>query len=254
MALIALVDADIVAFRCAATAENDEEWIAIARTKELIETILQEVGATEYKCYLTGQNNFRKQIYPEYKANRIGKPLPKHLDACKQFLVDHWGATVCEGYEADDALGINQEKFLEGNTIICSIDKDLRQIPGEHYNFVKKERDYVNDENALRTFYTQLLVGDPGDNIRGCPGIGKAKAPKILDGCTTDDEMFEAVRSAYNDDTSMLINGQLLWIWRQMNDIWCPTKLQELVLEVPSESTQLTEAETTPSTALGTTT
>ena len=178
--MLALLDFDIVCYRCSATAENDEEWIAVARTKELIETILAEVNATEYKLFLSGTNNFRKVIYPEYKANRT-KPKPKHLNTCKQYGVEEWSAIWTNGYEADDALGIAQDKFLEGDTIICSIDKDLRQIPGEHYNFVKKARDYISQENGLRSFYTQLLVGDPGDNIRGCSGIGKAKAPKILD-------------------------------------------------------------------------
>lgn len=248
--MICLLDLDIVAYRCAATAENDPEWVAVARTKELIETILAEVGATEYKCFLTGSNNFRKKIYPLYKANRT-KPAPVHLAACKQYGVDHWQAQVCEGYEADDALGIAQEKTLEGNTIICSIDKDLRQIPGEHYNFVKKARDYVSPENALRTFYTQLLVGDPGDNIKGVPGIGKAKAPKILDGCNTEDEMFDAVRETYNDDKLMLLNGQLVWLFRKENDIWNPEKLKEHGQEVKFESMLPMVEELIPSTELG---
>ena len=234
--MLALLDSDIVAYRCAATAENNEEWIAVARTKELVEQILHEVGADSYKLYLSGANNFRKIIYPDYKANRT-QPRPKHLNACKQYLVDHWGATWTDGYEADDALGINQEKTLEGNTIICSIDKDLRQIPGEHYNFVKKARDYISPETAIRTFYIQLLIGDTADNIKGVPGIGKAKAPKILDGCNNEDEMFEAVRDTYNDDKLMLLNGQLIHIFQKENDLWNPEKLKEHGQEVLSEST-----------------
>ena len=238
--MLALLDSDIVAYRCAATAENNEEWIAVARTKELVEQILHEVGADSYKLYLSGANNFRKIIYPDYKANRT-QPRPKHLNVCKQYLVDHWGATWTDGYEADDALGINQEKTLEGNTIICSIDKDLRQIPGEHYNFVKKARDYISAETAIRTFYIQLLIGDTADNVRGKQGVGKAKAPKILDGCESEEELFNACRDEYKNDAEMLLNGQLLWIWRKMNEVWDTTKygiiLREGLYQMPTEKT-----------------
>jgi hypothetical protein len=32
--------------------------------------------------------------------------------------------------------------------------------------------------------------------------------------------MFDKVRELYADDKRMLINGQLLWLWRRENDIW----------------------------------
>jgi hypothetical protein len=74
--------------------------------------------------------------------------------------------------EADDLLGINQTK----DTIICTIDKDLRQVPGQHYNFVKDEIFTVNLQEGLLWFYTQMLTGDASDNISGIRGIGLKKA------------------------------------------------------------------------------
>ena len=169
--MLALIDSDIVCYRCAASAEEDEEWIATARTDRLVEDILTGINAEEYKLFLSGKNNFRKEIYPEYKANRK-QPKPKHLEACRRYLLEHWEASLVDGYEADDALGMNQTP----ETVICSLDKDLKMIPGVHYDFVKKELSVVTPEAAMRTFYTQLLTGDSGDNIKGCPGIGKVKA------------------------------------------------------------------------------
>ena len=68
--MIALIDMDLVCFRCAASAEEDDLGIAIYRMNELLDQILEKTGATEYRAFLTGEDNFRKQIYPEYKANR----------------------------------------------------------------------------------------------------------------------------------------------------------------------------------------
>ena len=66
----ALIDMDLVCFRSAASAENEEVGIAIHRMEELLDNILQKVQANSYKAFLTGSKNFRKEIYPEYKANR----------------------------------------------------------------------------------------------------------------------------------------------------------------------------------------
>lgn len=265
--MIALLDADIVAFRCAATAEDNDEWIAVARTNELVEQILSDTKADMYKLFLTGPWNFRYEIYPQYKANRT-RPKPKHLEACRQFLIKQWGAVVCEGHEADDALGMEQSITVNDdedgcafqglipityNSIICSIDKDLKQVPGRHYNFVKKEFDEVSPIQGLRSFYMSLLVGDPADNIRGVPGIGKVKAGRLLEGAMSEEELFNTCRATYNDDAFMELNGKLLWIWRTENDIWQFNKIKNMLpdQEVALESMQPTEGETTLFTELG---
>ena len=266
--MLALLDADIIAYRCAATANHDPEWVATSRCNALVEQILEEVKADSYQLFLSGPVNFRKKIYPAYKANRV-QPPPVHLLLCKQFLETKWGAVWTDGYEADDALGIeacrhnkilatsigpkqdNYEYKTYFNSVICSIDKDLKQIPGLHYNFVKKEFDEVSVEQGWRSFYTQVLVGDASDNVKGCPGIGKAKAPRILAGCETEQEMFNAVRETYNDDDNMFINGQLLYILREENVYWNPEKFIEQDEEAQLESTPETVEESIPSTEHG---
>jgi 5'-3' exonuclease len=115
----------------------------------------------------------------------------------KEHIIVGWGAQIAHGQEADDALGIHQSKTDRNETIICSIDKDLLTIPGLHWNFVKKEKTVVSPMGALANFYAQFLIGDSADNIDGCDGIGKAKAPKILAPCETEEEMFEAVVNTY---------------------------------------------------------
>ena len=88
--------------------------------------------------------------------------------------------------EADDLLGIAQSASLKASTmdnpgtIICSIDKDLDQIPGWHYNFVDEKRYWIGEYDGLHNFYKQLICGDTTDNIVGIPGKGSALSSKVL--------------------------------------------------------------------------
>jgi 5'-3' exonuclease len=66
----------------------------------------------------------------------------------------------------------------------------------------------------------QCLTGDRSDNIKGIDGIGPKKAEKILDGCITEQELFNAVREAYSNDEEFIMNGRVLWIRRQENEDW----------------------------------
>ena len=212
----ALIDADIVAYRVACTLEDDDaEDFVYARAEDLIDNILVNTEATEYRLFLSGKNNFRYTIYPEYKAHRP-KEKPFWLEKCRQYLIATFNAEVVDGQEADDALGIAQTE----DTIICSIDKDLLMIPGRHYNFVKDEFQEVTNDSGMRHFYMQCLTGDRSDNIKGIEQIGPKKAEKILTGCITEQELFNAVREAYSNDAEFLMNGRVLWIRRKENEDW----------------------------------
>ena len=228
-----LIDGDIFVFRCAAAAENEDVGIAKYYIDQLLDNVVEALKATEFQFFLTGENNFRYQVYPEYKANRIGQPVPRHKQALKEYLINKYNATVSEGCEADDLIGIAQcSETARNRTCIVSLDKDLLMIPGEHYSWEISggtgEKRWtkgavhqdIDPTQALRWFYTQLLIGDTTDNIKGCPGIGPVKAAKILNGLETEEELFEAVRNAYSFDEALLMNGQCLWIWRKENDIW----------------------------------
>ena len=146
-----------------------------------------------------------------------------------------WKAILCEGYEADDALGIEATK--DKNTVICSLDKDLLQIPGKHYNWVKKEFKTITPDNGLLAFYTQTLVGDTSDNITGVVGIGPVKAGKALNGLLPE-EYYQTCREMYNDDERYYNNCRLLWIWRELGGTWD--------LQLHSGSTEQGEAREVP--------
>jgi DNA polymerase-1 len=56
----------------------------------------------------------------------------------------------------------------------------------------------VDEQTALRWAYIQCLVGDKTDNIEGIKGVGPAKAEKILAGCVTHNDCWEAVVNAFD--------------------------------------------------------
>src|ERR1019366_9718257 len=105
----ALIDADLVAYRCSASCEEEDEGLSHYRCNELVERILTQTNADSYTLYLTGSDNFRKKLDPQYKANRLDKPRPKWLQSCREYLVNEWKAKVSDGIEADDCLGIAQQ-------------------------------------------------------------------------------------------------------------------------------------------------
>lgn len=215
---IAIVDGDLIAFRCAASAEGEEEWVALARVDSFIENILTITGADKYEIWLSGHKNFRKTIYPEYKANRKSE-RPKHEKASKTYLQTHHGAQVLDEAEADDALGFRMYELqeLEQRPICVTNDKDLKQTPGKHYDPVKQLFFDVSPEEARRFFYYQCLVGDPVDNIKGVPGLGKVKANKILDSVSPD-EWEQTVKDQFSCEEEYLMNARCVYIWKKRND------------------------------------
>lgn len=221
--MIALIDMDLVVFRAAASAENDPLGIAIHRAEELLDNILNKVGASEYKAYISSDTNFRKEIYPEYKAQR--NPVkPVHLLAMKEYAFTKMGAILSpQGLEADDMLGIEQDKNTH-TTTICSLDKDLLQIPGLHFQWEIGTSKWNKPDNWLtqtelegyRLFYQQAIKGDPTDNIKGIKGKGKVFAEKALADCTTELEMFNVVRELYSNDDEFKMNAGCVWILREL--------------------------------------
>lgn len=255
--MIATIDGDIVAYRCAASCERTvdkirvceaEEEIAILRTEQLMQTIIHSTQSDKYRCFLSPSKNFRYIVYPEYKANRKDTVDPIHRKACKQYLMDNWNAELFEGYEADDALAWSQTE----ETVICSIDKDLKQVAGLHYNFVKEESDDVTITNGLSTFYQQVLIGDKTDNLFGLNGIGPKKAAKYLEGCYEEQEMFDTVYDMYQDKHQLAVNLMCMWLCREQGVTWAnrtdtqliiPSMLQQeldLMLESMKSSTKIT--------------
>lgn len=225
----ALIDGDILVYRIGFGCEAAPEFIALRAVDEEIGKILQFLGTTDYQCFLTStdKSNFRFELYPEYKAGRKSKP--RHYDLIRSHLLEVHGAEQAYGQEADDLLGIAQSQGTD--TIICTIDKDLDQVPGMHFNWVRGQLYEVNEEQGNRSFYTQILTGDKVDNIPGIPKCGPVSAARYLAGLSTASDLHTQTTAVYakyyaaEGDQGIAIhtrNAKLLWIRRHEQEIWQP--------------------------------
>lgn len=220
-----LIDGDWLIYRVGFASEEDDEALAKARLTELLtDVVFFEVKAEDYEFYLTGSGNYRNDIAVTvgYKANRADAKRPKHYQALRDHAV-RLGAKIVDGQEADDAVAI---RMSQGEFVLIGVDKDLLQIPGHHYNPVKKEYQFITYEEGIYNFYLQVLTGDRTDNIPGLAGIGPKKAAKILSECGSEADLCRAAWKAYQDKKHtyeyFLEQGRLLWLRREEGQMWEP--------------------------------
>ena len=108
-----------------------------------------------------------------------------------------------------------------------SIDKDLLQIPGRHYNWVSGEHVTVSARDGHLALGRQILSGDPTDNVPGLKGVGPVKAAKYLDNASGPRDMLDRIRTIYLDhfggdldgsDRAFRETGRLVYILRHEGD------------------------------------
>lgn len=222
--MIALIDADIVCYRVGFATDEENENTAIETMAVLLEDLLMFdlIDCEGHQLFLTGKQNFRYDIAvtAPYKGNRKDVKKPKHLPLLREYLQTAWGASVSNGQEADDDISIEATRLGE-ESIIVSIDKDFLQVPGWHYNFVKKEKKYVSPEEGMRFFYKQILMGDSADNIKGMPRVGAVRSEKMLAPFNTELEFYQCCVEGMGKER-VLENARLLWLRREPNQIWEP--------------------------------
>lgn len=211
-----LIDADSLIYQAASANETAIPWdpdlwtthgdlgAAKAQLDDSIQEIKEKLDATHVVLALTDYNDpWRKKVLPTYKSNRRDQRKPILLRPLREHCHETYTVFQRPGLEGDDILGIlltvnRPPPSVKGERILCSIDKDMKTIPGLHFNWGKDEEvREITLEEADRYHMIQTLSGDPTDGYSGCPGIGPKKAERILEGMTTASEMWPAVVSAY---------------------------------------------------------
>jgi 5'-3' exonuclease len=116
-----IIDGDHIVYRAASSCEPtklkpflEDKEAAIHRADELMLRILQETSADSYELYIAGTDNFRYNIYPDYKANRKDLPKPTWLEDVREYLVLNWKAEIVNGMEVDDMCGIRMTEEYAG--------------------------------------------------------------------------------------------------------------------------------------------
>ena len=180
-------------------------------------------------------HNFRKDIYPEYKANRHGMPddLAQQLPILHE-LLSAMNVTVVEkaGVEADDIIGTisNSNNY---DSYIVSGDRDMLQLVSESVTVLltKKgitEVEVVNPE-TLKINYNltpyqvieyKALRGDTSDNIPGVKGVGEKTALALLEKYGNIDELYNHVEDEKGALHDKLVEGkEMAYVSRKLATI-----------------------------------
>lgn len=191
-----------------------------------------------------GGSTYRKEIYPEYKANRkelVEKQTPEEKEQARKFfdeyekvleaLSEHPRMTLLryKGVEADDIAAYITSRLFDfgyAQAWLISSDRDWDLLVNEHvsrFSYVtRKEQtldtwDYpVSPENYISY---KVLVGDSGDNIPGVPGVGPKRAASLIEQYGSAMDIYDAIPlsgkakyiQAVNDSKDqILINYELM--------------------------------------------
>jgi len=214
------------------------------RFSHFMKTSLEANYTDEFSMAIgNSSDNWRKLIHPEYKLQKArtgGKARAPYIQDLREWAVKKYKGHYCEGYEADDAIRCWATRLGIDNYVICSVDKDLNLIPGQHYDPKTEDSSkrfwYMEPNDSAMFFWEQMLMGDSIDNIPGIRGIGPKKTKTLLAPCKNEQDCKEVVVNqyalTYGDEgyKKLLFNGQLLHIWRTKGDIWSfdPEEYEEI--------------------------
>jgi len=222
-----LIDADYIVYKSCAGAEDEIDWgddviTVVSKFSEAYNNVTKELNkiknnfiwdVPEVVLFFSDSKNFRKKIYPDYKGHRNRKKPCGYRRVIKE-LSDHYEVIRMPELEADDAMGI----FSTANpgNIICSPDKDMRQIPGKLYDL--NEVVDITPEEGMKWHYIQTLAGDQTDGYSGVPGIGIKRAVALFenDGYTWD-TVVKAFAEKDLDEDAALMNARLAKILTYMD-------------------------------------
>jgi len=223
---MAIIDGDVLVYMSIWKSESLEE--SKEKFLEYFSEILNNLFTKDYVMAIGGPDNFRVDLFPDYKGNRkkAKDTRPEWFGDLKSWAISLDGSVESDNCEADDMVRTWAIECKESNIdyVVCSIDKDLHCIPGTHYNPRTKVIYQIEEEYADRFYWQQVLTGDSVDNIPGLWKVGPVKAKKILANAKTHSEMRSEVCRAYYDAYEekgyeyLIANGRLIHIWRFIND------------------------------------
>jgi 5'-3' exonuclease len=184
-------------------ARNCVVEMAYNRMEQMLTKLLYEVEQstteiTKIEYYLTYcLANKRNQIEPTYKAHRKRN---KWANMLRNYIIQEPNFDVIYDFEweADDLIFDRANKIKQKGEqyVVISKDKDLKQIGGLYFDYYKQKTGeldeyfkeikefrgltYIDEIEAKKLVYLQILKGDSVDNIKGLKNIGDVKSKKIL--------------------------------------------------------------------------
>jgi DNA polymerase-1 len=241
-----LIDADIVVFRFAhvnqeAHALDHDTWAyygdlnrARDQVDRWLDDVMEKLQADEYSLFLSDtQANWRHDVLPSYKGHRAswrvgrrellgelpadpGPQRPMLHKPLREWMFAERAAHSIPSLEADDLLGMTATHPVGGERIIVTVDKDLRTVPGLHWNPDKADDGIVrvDEREAQYTHLFLTLVGDTSDGYKGAKGIGEVRAKKLLDAELSWKTVVDAYKKAGQTEEDALTQARVARVLR----------------------------------------
>lgn len=210
------IDADFILYKSAAACETEidftEDIIVVSSRFSQLQRILdqelakiaQTFNTTEDDLILcfSSPSNFRKEIDPNYKGQRIRKKPCGYVRALNWLRATR-NVEQRPYLEGDDVIGILATTPGNEECVIVSPDKDMLQIPGVIWDF--KDYREVEPEQGRIWHLIQALAGDQTDGYSGCPGIGVKKAEALFrkKGPTWDTVVSTYIEAGLTEDDAL---------------------------------------------------
>jgi DNA polymerase-1 len=173
-----------------------------------VQKIIRDFSPTHLICVFDGPDNkkSRQAVYAEYKMHRKGAPedLFPQFDWAYEYCELAGIPVLChEGIEADDSMASvavwAEKKGAE--VVLCSSDKDLMQLVGDHISLLQAHKDnlFIDAKKVEELFGVRpdqmldllAIMGDASDNIPGLEGFGPKTAASLLKEFGTLDEILK---------------------------------------------------------------
>lgn len=153
-----------------------------------------------------GGSDYRKEVFPEYKANRkelVANQTPEEKEQARKFF-DEYERTL-EALDAHKEIMLVRYKGVEADDIAAYMCSRRIDYGFEKIWLISSDRDWdlLIEDNISRFSYVtrkeqtvdtwdnpvpiqdyisyKVLVGDKGDNVPGIPGIGPKRAASLIE-------------------------------------------------------------------------
>ncbi len=156
-----IIDADSMIYASAFAEDLDSAKESLdSRITAALDFFEENYVVSSFVICSGSKGNFRKYLTDTYKANRKDIEHPQWLSELHYHAKTEWNSNRAIGVETDDLVASYFKEDIEDITnVVVSIDKDYLQFEGWIYNYNKNTLTYNTKLDALKTFYTQMIVG-----------------------------------------------------------------------------------------------
>tara|TARA_R100000697_G_scaffold27973_1_gene36998 strand:- start:2415 stop:3215 length:801 start_codon:yes stop_codon:yes gene_type:complete len=206
-----------------------------------VESLAKSYNAGQIIVLADGGSSWRKEIFPEYKANRKEKYAEQTEQEAKEFemfmaeftntltlIREKYPVFQFRGVEADDIAAYIVKEFDYEDCWLISSDKDWDLLIGDKVSrfstVTRKETTVHNwDEHydfEIPDYITfKCLTGDKGDNVPGIPGVGPKRAVQLMEqygdvfdiyGACPIDGKYKYIQNLNENAEQLLINVELM--------------------------------------------